>query len=123
MFYLIEVFLRLYARVLNRADLDVDTHCVRNRPDVIGQFIDAVDFVQLIENPVFSGSRWVLDCNCKTLDRVYQCNEPPLLLTTAVGGQGISNHCLSTKPVNYCTKYLIKVEACKQAVIQKFSSS
>src|SRR5437660_10848452 len=113
MFYFIEVLLRLYAGVLNRADLDVDTHCVRNRLDMLGKFVDAVDLIQLIENPVFASSRWVSDCNCKALDRVYQCNESPFLPTEAVWGQGITDHGLSTKPIDYRPKYLIEVESSK----------
>src|SRR2546430_1949558 len=111
------VILLFDARVLDRPDLYLEAEAFTRPTHNFRELPDAIDLVQLVEDPIFSSVWWVFDSDRQALYRVYEGDEASSLSSQPIGAERVSNDGLSAKPVDNCAESLVKINPSQRLFI------
>jgi hypothetical protein len=109
------VLLLLDSRVGEVAHGNLDAQAVRCLCDRGGEIRDGVDPVKLVDHPVLTRGRRMLQQQPEAGHHVVQRQEAAALAAAAVDGKRLPEHGLAAEPVDGGTERLVKVQSGDQS--------
>src|SRR2546425_12130458 len=96
------VILLFDARVLDRPDLYLEAEAFTRPTHNFRELPDAIDLVQLVEDPIFSSVWWAFDSDRQSLYRVYEGDVVSSLSSQPIWGERVSKDVFSAILVDNC---------------------